>query len=194
MHELGERKKKCAVDIIIIPHRESCELALRGEAFEIHSNVIFDPVRWLCEEEHKSCIVVRALSNECAMCIVLAFSTLKSTTAHQHPAKIESHKFCHYAITFNVTAVCCCSLSYRSPTTMIFIVYCSADGEYVVTTLTKAILHYTGRVYWNPPGKLALISAFALCLHCLLCISQPFLNRRARLTFDISRLISRHAS
>jgi Neurotransmitter-gated ion-channel ligand binding domain len=29
---------------------------------------------------------------------------------------------------------------------------CSADGEYVVTTMTKAILHYDGRVQWNPPG------------------------------------------
>lgn len=28
----------------------------------------------------------------------------------------------------------------------------SADGEYVVTTLTKAILHYTGRVIWTPPA------------------------------------------
>lgn len=29
---------------------------------------------------------------------------------------------------------------------------CSADGEYVVTTLTKAILTYTGKVLWNPPA------------------------------------------
>lgn len=28
----------------------------------------------------------------------------------------------------------------------------SADGEYVVTTLTKAVLHHTGRVYWTPPA------------------------------------------
>lgn len=28
----------------------------------------------------------------------------------------------------------------------------SADGEYVVTTLTKAILHYTGKVIWTPPA------------------------------------------
>lgn len=28
----------------------------------------------------------------------------------------------------------------------------SADGEYVVTTLTKAILTYTGKVLWNPPA------------------------------------------
>lgn len=28
----------------------------------------------------------------------------------------------------------------------------SADGEYVVTTLTKAVLHYTGKVYWTPPA------------------------------------------
>lgn len=29
---------------------------------------------------------------------------------------------------------------------------CSADGEYVVTTLTKAVLHYSGKVYWTPPA------------------------------------------
>lgn len=29
---------------------------------------------------------------------------------------------------------------------------CSADGEYVVTTMTKAILHYTGKVVWTPPA------------------------------------------
>lgn len=28
----------------------------------------------------------------------------------------------------------------------------SADGEYVVTTLTKAILTYSGKVLWNPPA------------------------------------------
>lgn len=28
----------------------------------------------------------------------------------------------------------------------------SADGEYVVTTLTKAVLHYTGSIYWTPPA------------------------------------------
>lgn len=28
----------------------------------------------------------------------------------------------------------------------------SADGEYVVTTLTKAVLHYTGTIYWTPPA------------------------------------------
>lgn len=28
----------------------------------------------------------------------------------------------------------------------------SADGEYVVTTLTKAVLHYSGKVYWTPPA------------------------------------------
>ncbi|CAO1439021.1 unnamed protein product [Diamesa serratosioi] len=32
------------------------------------------------------------------------------------------------------------------------VLYNNADGEYVVTTLTKAILHYTGRVLWNPPA------------------------------------------
>lgn len=31
-------------------------------------------------------------------------------------------------------------------------IICSADGEYVVTTLTKAILTYTGKVLWNPPA------------------------------------------
>lgn len=29
---------------------------------------------------------------------------------------------------------------------------CSADGEYVVTTMTKAILNYTGKVTWTPPA------------------------------------------
>lgn len=28
----------------------------------------------------------------------------------------------------------------------------SADGEYVVTTLTKAVLHHSGKVYWTPPA------------------------------------------
>lgn len=28
----------------------------------------------------------------------------------------------------------------------------SADGEYVVTTMTKAVLHYTGKVMWTPPA------------------------------------------
>lgn len=28
----------------------------------------------------------------------------------------------------------------------------SADGEYVVTTMTKAVLHYTGKVFWTPPA------------------------------------------
>uniref|UniRef100_A0A336M5I2 CSON010466 protein n=1 Tax=Culicoides sonorensis TaxID=179676 RepID=A0A336M5I2_CULSO len=32
------------------------------------------------------------------------------------------------------------------------VLYNNADGEYVVTTLTKAILHYTGRVIWTPPA------------------------------------------
>ena len=30
--------------------------------------------------------------------------------------------------------------------------YFSADGNYEVTIMTKAILHYTGRVKWNPPA------------------------------------------
>ncbi|XP_055389275.1 acetylcholine receptor subunit alpha-like 2 [Condylostylus longicornis] len=32
------------------------------------------------------------------------------------------------------------------------VLYNNADGEYVVTTLTKAILHYTGKVVWTPPA------------------------------------------
>ena len=28
----------------------------------------------------------------------------------------------------------------------------SADGEYVVTTMTKAVLHHSGKVFWNPPA------------------------------------------
>lgn len=28
----------------------------------------------------------------------------------------------------------------------------SADGEYVVTTMTKAILHHNGKVVWTPPA------------------------------------------
>ena len=29
---------------------------------------------------------------------------------------------------------------------------CSADGNYEVTIMTKAILHYNGKVVWNPPA------------------------------------------
>ena len=29
---------------------------------------------------------------------------------------------------------------------------CSADGNYEVTIMTKAILHYSGKVTWNPPA------------------------------------------
>lgn len=36
--------------------------------------------------------------------------------------------------------------------TIICIYFGSADGEYVVTTLTKAVLHHTGKVYWTPPA------------------------------------------
>nr|CAD7442247.1 unnamed protein product [Timema bartmani] len=32
------------------------------------------------------------------------------------------------------------------------VLYNNADGEYVVTTMTKAVLHYTGRVVWTPPA------------------------------------------
>ena len=28
----------------------------------------------------------------------------------------------------------------------------SADGNYEVTIMTKAVLHYTGKVLWNPPA------------------------------------------
>ena len=29
---------------------------------------------------------------------------------------------------------------------------CSADGNYEVTIMTKAVLHYNGKVVWNPPA------------------------------------------
>ncbi|KAK6643823.1 hypothetical protein RUM43_000086 [Polyplax serrata] len=32
------------------------------------------------------------------------------------------------------------------------VLYNNADGEYVVTTMTKAILHHTGKVVWTPPA------------------------------------------
>jgi len=32
------------------------------------------------------------------------------------------------------------------------VLYNNADGNYEVTIMTKAILHYTGRVKWNPPA------------------------------------------
>lgn len=32
------------------------------------------------------------------------------------------------------------------------LLYNNADGEYVVTTMTKAILHFDGHVKWNPPA------------------------------------------
>merc|ERR1711936_697483 len=32
------------------------------------------------------------------------------------------------------------------------VLYNNADGNYEVTIMTKAILHYTGRVRWNPPA------------------------------------------
>ena len=34
---------------------------------------------------------------------------------------------------------------------LLFIIY-SADGNYEVTIMTKAILHYSGKVTWNPPA------------------------------------------
>lgn len=37
-----------------------------------------------------------------------------------------------------------------------FVVFClclfSADGNYEVTIMTKAILHHTGKVVWKPPA------------------------------------------
>ena len=33
----------------------------------------------------------------------------------------------------------------------LFIIF-SADGNYEVTIMTKAILHYSGKVTWNPPA------------------------------------------
>ena len=35
---------------------------------------------------------------------------------------------------------------------MLIMICLSADGNYEVTIMTKAILHYTGRVRWNPPA------------------------------------------
>ncbi|KAF0296971.1 Acetylcholine receptor subunit alpha-L1 [Amphibalanus amphitrite] len=32
------------------------------------------------------------------------------------------------------------------------VLYNNADGEYVITTLTKAVIHSGGRVVWNPPA------------------------------------------
>ncbi|QQP53916.1 Uncharacterized protein FKW44_006561, partial [Caligus rogercresseyi] len=32
------------------------------------------------------------------------------------------------------------------------ILYNNADGDYIVTTMTKAILHYDGKVVWTPPA------------------------------------------
>ncbi|XP_060804478.1 acetylcholine receptor subunit alpha-like 2 isoform X1 [Amyelois transitella] len=32
------------------------------------------------------------------------------------------------------------------------VLYNNADGEYVVTTMTKAVLHHTGKVLWTPPA------------------------------------------
>ena len=33
-----------------------------------------------------------------------------------------------------------------------FILFSSADGNYEVTIMTKAVLHYSGKVIWNPPA------------------------------------------
>ncbi|XP_050439466.1 acetylcholine receptor subunit alpha-L1-like [Adelges cooleyi] len=32
------------------------------------------------------------------------------------------------------------------------VLYNNGDGEYVVTTMTKAVLHYSGKVLWTPPA------------------------------------------
>ncbi|XP_033207948.1 acetylcholine receptor subunit alpha-like 2 isoform X1 [Belonocnema kinseyi] len=32
------------------------------------------------------------------------------------------------------------------------VLYNNADGEYGITTMTKAVLHYTGKVVWTPPA------------------------------------------
>jgi nicotinic acetylcholine receptor len=61
--------------------------------------------------------------------------------------KISSCVCGHYAITSNVTVV-----YYFFSCASLWMLLNSADGEYVVTTLTKAILHYTGKVLWNPPA------------------------------------------
>lgn len=34
----------------------------------------------------------------------------------------------------------------------IFFTHFSADGNYEVTIMTKAVLHYSGKVTWNPPA------------------------------------------
>ena len=33
-----------------------------------------------------------------------------------------------------------------------YILFYSADGEYGITTMTKAVLHNTGKVVWTPPA------------------------------------------
>lgn len=35
---------------------------------------------------------------------------------------------------------------------ILIVEHCSADGEYVVTTMTKAVLRHTGKVLWTPPA------------------------------------------
>lgn len=45
-----------------------------------------------------------------------------------------------------------CLLIFEFTQSYIFNFFHSADGEYVVTTMTKAILHYTGKVVWTPPA------------------------------------------
>ena len=44
------------------------------------------------------------------------------------------------------------SLCHNVTLAVIMIICFSADGNYEVTIMTKAILHYTGRVRWNPPA------------------------------------------
>lgn len=67
----------------------------------------------------------------------------------------------------------------------------SADGEYVVTTLTKAILTYTGKVsilLKYPEHECCIVLRFRSCG-----TRQRFSNHRAKLMYAIFHLISRHA-
>ena len=34
---------------------------------------------------------------------------------------------------------------------MLMLEFLSADGDFIVTTMTKAVLHWDGRVVWTPP-------------------------------------------
>ena len=39
----------------------------------------------------------------------------------------------------------------RDNSTALFSIFSSADGDYIVTTMTKAVLHQDGKVVWTPP-------------------------------------------